>query len=108
MIDSLIDSVVDIGLLIIGKNPGERLNARLNWLQMIRPAAVQAYFLSRTRKRKIGKNISGFSFFCCRAFKMVRERLGRKYHRTFDLNYQLIVWLAEKEPVSYLYKVSDI
>jgi len=39
---------------------------------------------------------------------MVRERLGRKYHRTFDLNYQLIVWLAEKEPVSYLYKVSDI
>ena len=108
MIDWLIDSVVDIGLLIIGKNPGERLNARLNWLQMIRPAAVQAYFLSRTRKRKIGKNISGFSFFCCRAFKMVRERLGRKYHRTFDLNYKLIVWLAEKEPVSYLYKVSDI
>lgn len=108
MIDWLIDSVVDIGLLIIGKNPGERLNARLNWLQMIRPAAVQAYFLSRTRKRKIGKNISGFSFFCCRAFKMVRERLGRKYNRTFDLNYQLIVWLAEKEPVSYLYKVSDI
>ena len=108
MIDWLIDSVVDIGLLIIGKNPGERLNARLNWLQMIRPAAVQAYFLSRTRKRKIGKNISGFSFFCCRAFKMVRERLGRKYHRTLDLNYQLIVWLAEKEPVSYLYKVSDI
>ena len=108
MIDWLIDSVVDIGLLIIGKNPGERLNARLNWLQMIRPAAVQAYFLSRTRKRKIGKNISGFSFFCCRAFKMVRERLGRKYYRTFDLNYQLIVWLAEKEPVSYLYKVSDI
>ena len=108
MIDWLIDSVVDIGLLIIGKNPGERLNARLNWLQMIRPAAVQAYFLSRTRKRKIGKNISGFSFFCCRAFKMVRERLGRKYHRTFDLKYQLIVWLAEKEPVSYLYKVSDI
>ncbi|MFR3283277.1 MAG: hypothetical protein ACLTR6_01930 [Clostridium fessum] len=44
MIDWLIDSVVDIGLLIIGKNPGERLNARLNWLQMIRPAAVQAYF----------------------------------------------------------------
>lgn len=92
MIDWLIDSVVDIGLLIIGKNPGERLNARLNWLQMIRPAAVQAYFLSRTRKRKIGKNISGFSFFCCRAFKMVRERLGRKYHRTFDLNCQSMVY----------------
>ena len=108
MIDWLIDSVVDIGLLIIGKNPGERLNARLNWLQMIRPAAVQAYFLSRTRKRKIGKNISGFSFFCCRAFKMVRERLGRKYQRTFDLNYLLLELLAEKELVSYLYKVSDI